>query len=162
MAWIQFWFDQLQFGHLFWFFKKFNSWPDVNIVVKDNRHVDTWFLNKIVKLFWNLSHTGEEVFGWNVRENSEENLWRQCVKIWNLKLPYLVTIKFKHAITITIINKTGLQTVSRPVEQILGFYPKGLKIYPKGIIIKMFFEKKLIKHRTSNTECQTPTFWTIA
>ena len=25
-----------------------------------------------------------------------------------------------------IKNKTGLQPVSRPVEQILGFYPKGL------------------------------------
>ena len=24
------------------------------------------------------------------------------------------------------INKTGLQPVSRPAEQILGFYPKGL------------------------------------
>ena len=26
-------------------------------------------------------------------------------------------------------NKTGLQPVSRPVEQILGFYPKGLNSY---------------------------------
>ena len=25
----------------------------------------------------------------------------------------------------SIINKTGLQPVSRPVEQILGFFPKG-------------------------------------
>ena len=33
-------------------------------------------------------------------------------------------------------NKTGLQPVSRPVEQILGFHPKGVKIYPKGIIIR--------------------------
>ena len=26
-----------------------------------------------------------------------------------------------------MIDKTGLQPVSRPVEQILGFYPKGFK-----------------------------------
>ena len=32
-------------------------------------------------------------------------------------------------------NKTGLQPVSRPVEQILGFFQKGLKNYQKGIII---------------------------
>ena len=29
-------------------------------------------------------------------------------------------------------NKTGLQPVSRPVEQILGFFPKGFKITKKG------------------------------
>ena len=32
-------------------------------------------------------------------------------------------------------NKTGSQPVSRPVEQILVFFPKGLKNYQKGFII---------------------------
>ena len=32
-------------------------------------------------------------------------------------------------------NKTGLQPVSRPVEQIVGFYPKGLKVHPKGLFV---------------------------
>ena len=30
-----------------------------------------------------------------------------------------------------IINKTGLQPVSKPVEQIFGFYPKGLSAKPR-------------------------------
>ena len=33
-------------------------------------------------------------------------------------------------------NKTGLQPVSRPVEQILWVFSKGFKNYPKGIIIR--------------------------
>ena len=35
-------------------------------------------------------------------------------------------------------NKTGLPPVSRPVEQILGFYPKGLsaKMCSKNYILK--------------------------
>ena len=40
-----------------------------------------------------------------------------------------------------ISNNTGLQPVSRPVEQILGFCPKGLRIYPKGIIIRPVFHR---------------------
>ena len=34
------------------------------------------------------------------------------------------------------LNKTGLQPVSRPVEQTLGFLWKGIKNYQKGIIIR--------------------------
>ena len=47
------------------------------------------------------------------------------------------------------VNKTGLKPASRPVEQILGCYPKGLKIYPKGIIIRKNGAKNGSKIRDS-------------
>ena len=43
-------------------------------------------------------------------------------------------------------NKTGLQPVLRPMEQILGFFQKGLKNYQKGRMLKQPALISLVLH----------------
>ena len=48
------------------------------------------------------------------------------------------------------INKTGLQPVSRPVEQILGFFPRVKKLYKITNVFKTLpslLEKKFRKSK---------------
>ena len=49
---------------------------------------------------------------------------QKWIEIMNIKINWRCTDNGSH---IKKNNKTGLQPVSRPVEQILGFYPKGFK-----------------------------------
>ena len=42
-------------------------------------------------------------------------------------------------------NKTGLQPISRPVEQILGFFPKGFKKESFSKNLKMVQKSSFIK-----------------
>ena len=58
------------------------------------------------------------------------------VKVTNKKI-FLFCFLFEKLFEFKITNKTGLQPVSRPVGQILGFYPKG---FSAKRCLKFFFK----------------------
>ena len=76
-------------------------------------------------------------------------------KIYFLKRRGVFPFKIKLCLQL-LFNKTGLQPVSRPVEQILGFFQKGFK---KGSLSKSLkMVQKTVQKRCENKASIRPVF----